>query len=50
VSDCRGEPLVYNKPRPVQPHGILACAPGVAERALREVRPLYSQTLRAVAP
>jgi 3'(2'), 5'-bisphosphate nucleotidase len=50
VSDCRGEPLVYNKPRPVQPHGILACAPGVAERALREVRPLYSQTLGAVAP
>jgi 3'(2'), 5'-bisphosphate nucleotidase len=50
VSDCRGEPLVYNKPRPVQPHGILACAPGVAEVALREVRPLYSQTLRAVAP
>jgi 3'(2'), 5'-bisphosphate nucleotidase len=50
VSDCRGEPLVYNKPRPVQPHGILACAPGVAEQALREVRPLYSQALGAVAP
>jgi 3'(2'), 5'-bisphosphate nucleotidase len=50
VSDCRGEPLVYNKPRPVQPHGILACAPGVAEGALREVRPLYSETLRVVAP
>ena len=34
VSDCRGEPLRYNKPDPCQPLGILAAAPGVAERVL----------------
>lgn len=27
ISDCFGEPLRYNKPIPVQPHGILASGP-----------------------
>jgi 3'(2'), 5'-bisphosphate nucleotidase len=34
VTDCRGEPLRYNKRDPHQPHGILACAPGLLEIAL----------------
>ena len=41
VTDCLGEPLRYNKPDPVQPHGILACAPGVAEHVLGIITPLY---------
>lgn len=41
VVDCVGEPLVYNKPDPHQPHGILACAPGVLERAKDTVRAVY---------
>ncbi|HEU0015477.1 MAG TPA: 3'(2'),5'-bisphosphate nucleotidase CysQ [Longimicrobium sp.] len=42
VTDCRGEPLVYNKPDPVQPHGILAAAPGVAERVGATVAAVYA--------
>jgi 3'(2'), 5'-bisphosphate nucleotidase len=38
VTDCRGEPLRYNKPDPHQPHGILACAPGLLETVLPVVR------------
>lgn len=34
VTDCRGEPLRYNKPDPHQLHGILACAPGLFETVL----------------
>ena len=41
VVDCLGEPLRYNKPDPHQPHGILACAPGVLERAKDTVRAVY---------
>lgn len=41
VTDCRGEPLRYNKPDPRQPHGIMACAPGVFEHAMGEWRALY---------
>lgn len=41
VSDCRGEPLRYNRPDPRQPHGILACAPGVAELVQPRVAELY---------
>lgn len=40
VLDCLGSPLRYNKERPVQPHGILACGPG-AERAIPVVTELY---------
>jgi 3'(2'), 5'-bisphosphate nucleotidase len=43
VSDCRGEPLRYNKPDPVQPHGILAAAPGCAWHVLARTRALYAQ-------
>jgi 3'(2'), 5'-bisphosphate nucleotidase len=41
VTDCLGEPLVYNKPSPAQPHGILACAPGLFPRVLPTVRGAY---------
>lgn len=38
VTDCRGEPLRYNKPDPHQPYGILACAPGLLDDVLPIVR------------
>jgi 3'(2'), 5'-bisphosphate nucleotidase len=41
VTDCLGEPLVYNKPAPTQPHGILACAPTLHEVVAPTVRALY---------
>lgn len=41
VGDCLGEPLRYNTPDPCQPHGILACAPGVVDRVLPTLRTLY---------
>jgi 3'(2'), 5'-bisphosphate nucleotidase len=41
VTDCRGEPLRYNKPDPRQPHGIMACAPGVFEAAMGTWRGMY---------
>jgi 3'-phosphoadenosine 5'-phosphosulfate (PAPS) 3'-phosphatase len=41
VTDCRGEPLRYNKPDPRQPHGIMACAPGVFEVAMGEWGKIY---------
>jgi 3'(2'), 5'-bisphosphate nucleotidase len=44
VLDCLGEPLRYNKPDPHQPHGILACGPGVLPRVLEQVRPLYTSS------
>ena len=46
VSDCRGEPLRYNKPDPRQPHGIVACAPGCADDVLSVIQPIYESTLR----
>ncbi|MEN8375252.1 MAG: 3'(2'),5'-bisphosphate nucleotidase CysQ [Gemmatimonadota bacterium] len=42
VLDCLGAPLRYNKPVPVQPHGILACAAG-AEAAIDVVTALYRE-------
>lgn len=41
VTDCRGEPLRYNKADPVQPHGIVACAPGALAPVLEHLEPLY---------
>ena len=41
VTDCRGEPLRYNKRDPTQPHGILVTAPGLGEPALEAVRSVY---------
>ena len=49
VSDARGEPLRYNKPDPAQPHGIVACAPGVADVVVPTIRALYEETGAAVA-
>jgi 3'(2'), 5'-bisphosphate nucleotidase len=45
VSDCNGEPLRYNKPDPVQPHGILVCAPGGITGVLPQIRSIYSSSL-----
>lgn len=41
VTDCRGEPLRYNKADPVQPYGILACAPGAFARVVEVVKPIF---------
>ena len=41
IADCLGEPLRYNKPDPCQPHGILACAPGIMDRVKDTVRSVY---------
>lgn len=41
VTDCRGEPLRYNKPDPRQPHGIVACGPGVLRAVLARIGPVY---------
>jgi 3'(2'), 5'-bisphosphate nucleotidase len=50
VTDCYGEPLRYSKPDPVQPHGIIACAPGVAACVLSHVTPLFAETVFAHQP
>jgi len=42
VADCRGEPLRYNKPEPRQPHGIVACGPGLMDGVLSIIRPVYA--------
>ena len=42
IVDCTGELLTYNKPVPVQPHGIVACAPGALPRVLAALRPIYA--------
>jgi 3'(2'), 5'-bisphosphate nucleotidase len=49
VSDCNGEPLRYNKPRPVQPHGILACVGCIRDNVLRGIQPLYTAAQKAAA-
>jgi 3'(2'), 5'-bisphosphate nucleotidase len=41
VTDCLGEPLRYNKPDPRQPHGIVACGPGLLDGVLATIRPVY---------
>jgi len=42
VSDCLGEPLRYNKVKPVQPHGIMACNRSIQESVFRTIQPLYA--------
>jgi 3'(2'), 5'-bisphosphate nucleotidase len=42
VTDCLGEPLCYNKPDPVQPHGIVACEAGALAGVFQRIAPLYS--------
>lgn len=46
VTDCLGEPLAYNKPAPVQPDGIVACAADVADTVLERIRPIYERARR----
>jgi 3'(2'), 5'-bisphosphate nucleotidase len=47
VTDCYGEPLRYNKPDPVQPHGIVVCAPGAHADVLERVTPLFAEAATA---
>lgn len=42
VCDCTGAPLRYNRPRPTQPHGIVACAPGAVDAVLERVTSVYA--------
>jgi 3'(2'), 5'-bisphosphate nucleotidase len=49
VTDCTGAPLRYNKRDPVQPHGIVACAPGGMARVLGRVTRLYTASLKPEA-
>jgi 3'(2'), 5'-bisphosphate nucleotidase len=41
VTDCRGNPLVYNKDSPAQPDGIVASGADVHESVMRVIGPLY---------
>jgi 3'(2'), 5'-bisphosphate nucleotidase len=43
VSDCLGHPLRYNKPNPVQPHGMMAAAPGLFAKVQPMVTALYGE-------
>lgn len=45
VTDCLGEPLAYNKPDPVQPHGILASGPAVDAPTRARLAALYREAL-----
>ncbi len=49
VGDCLGEPLRYNKVNTHQPHGMIACAPGLRERVLATVVSIYSDAGAAPA-
>ena len=44
VTDCLGEPLRYNKPVPVQSHGIFAATPAVHERVKAQVAAMYRES------
>ena len=48
VTDCLGEPLRYNKPVPVQPHGIFAATPAVYEAVKDRVIAMYREQSSAV--
>lgn len=43
VSDCLGHPLRYNKANPVQPHGMMAAAPGLFAQVQPMVTALYGE-------
>lgn len=43
VTDCRGERLTYNKPVPVQTHGIFAATPPVHEAVKDRLLTLYAE-------
>jgi 3'(2'), 5'-bisphosphate nucleotidase len=47
VTDCLGEPLVYNKPDPRHPHGIFACAPGLFDQVMGAWLPIYQESRTA---
>lgn len=45
VTDCQGGALLYNKPNPTQPHGIVACGPGAGAQVLACIAPLYAESV-----
>jgi 3'(2'), 5'-bisphosphate nucleotidase len=45
VTDCRGAPLVYNKPDPSQPHGIVACVAEIHADIMARIGPVYEAAL-----
>lgn len=47
VTDCYGKPLRYNKPDPVQPHGIVVCTPGADALVLERITPLFAEAAAA---
>ncbi len=51
VTDCLGLPLRHRRTQPEQPHGIVACAPGLAPQVMAALAPLYAErAAAAVAP
>jgi 3'(2'), 5'-bisphosphate nucleotidase len=50
VLDCTGVALRYNKPVPVQTHGIVACAPGAMPRVMAAITPIYARRNEAQLP
>lgn len=49
VTDCLGRPLRYNKPKPSQPHGILASGPAVDAAARERITRFYAASVRTAA-
>jgi len=49
VTDCLGEALRYRRTQPEQPHGIVACAPGVTPAVMAALAPLYAERAAALA-
>ncbi|MGH7501722.1 MAG: 3'(2'),5'-bisphosphate nucleotidase CysQ family protein [Longimicrobiales bacterium] len=45
VTDCQGAALAYNKPDPVQPHGIVACAADVYAEVMVRIGPVYETAI-----
>jgi 3'(2'), 5'-bisphosphate nucleotidase len=49
VTDCLGEPLRYNKPVPVQPHGIFVATPAVHEAVRERIAAMYAEAFPLAA-
>ena len=45
VTDCRGRRLQYNKPKPAQRDGIVACGEGISSFVLSRIGPLYEAAM-----
>ncbi|HEX9109081.1 MAG TPA: 3'(2'),5'-bisphosphate nucleotidase CysQ [Longimicrobiales bacterium] len=49
VTDCLGLPLRHRRTQPEQPHGIVACGPGLAQKVMGALAPLYAERAAAAA-